>query len=574
MLGAVLGARLEDMAEGGLSTAADLEVMVLLLLLHGDEAEEVGAAARTALRAVGARWRGGQWRQLGFAEGAEIVDGEAEMRAQIQAQGQMMQVQPAQERDSSANPTRRLLLDHLSPLASLLLAGSTAWTVDSRRRFLGGLDEFLSVVGSQCVPLLPALLSSLGPGCRDDEPMVRSAAERCCRHVGALVAPSDCLDLVLPRVNGEVPGGDTASARCSAVRVLTCLVQGFASPAAAADTVFQPPSYSIPPATYLGLITASLARPEMYAFAEAYFREALLLLARALLAAHPVQCCGQQDGTGRSIETDLCLCLLFLQGRSECGDIVAKAAASALGELGTLSARLGRPDTLPPPPCGQGGDESHAPVVAALLGRHYRTLLAAITGPGKLQWDPSSPRKAAFECLVRLCPRGSWESWAVVLPVLEEQVQPASQPAQDTPEAHQASYAAQRGDETPMPSAEVGTRLTLLALLEGWVRAGTSDWECGSHLAACAEGIIKKIVVPNLVWRVGRVENTVRKVALAVAYGLLRAGAAPPELLYKAAPELVPLLASSLDDSDTSVVSACTQSSNTSLWTILPQTKK
>jgi dynein assembly factor 5 len=49
------------------------------------------------------------------------------------------------------------------------------------------------------------------------------------------------------------------------------------------------------------------------------------------------------------------------------------------------------------------------------------------------------------------------------------------------------------------------------------------------------------------------VEATARKVALAVAHALLRAGAAPPETLYKAAPELVPLLSSNLDENDTTV---------------------
>ena len=95
-------------------------------------------------------------------------------------------------------------------------------------------------------------------------------------------------------------------------------------------------------------------------------------------------------------------------------------------------------------------------------------------------------------------------------------------------------------------------RLSLLALLEGMIREGTANWECSAFIAASCERIIRTIVVPNLIWKVGRVEATVRKVALAACYGLLKAGAARPEALYKSAGELVPLVASHLDDSDVS----------------------
>jgi dynein assembly factor 5 len=96
-------------------------------------------------------------------------------------------------------------------------------------------------------------------------------------------------------------------------------------------------------------------------------------------------------------------------------------------------------------------------------------------------------------------------------------------------------------------------RLSLLALVESWVRAGASDWQCGKYLGQSSERLLRECVCRNLVWRVGRVEATARKVALAVAHALLRAGAAPPEALYKIAPDLVPLLSSSLDENDTTV---------------------
>jgi hypothetical protein len=79
---------------------------------------------------------------------------------------------------------------------------------------------------------------------------------------------------------------------------------------------------------------------------------------------------------------------------------------------------------------------------------------------------------------------------------------------------------------------------------------GTANWECSQHIAAASGTIIKRVIVPNLVWRVGRVEATVRKVALALCYGILKAGAVKPDTLFSTAAELVPLVVSHLDDSE------------------------
>ena len=54
----------------------------------------------------------------------------------------------------------------------------------------------------------------------------------------------------------------------------------------------------------------------------------------------------------------------------------------------------------------------------------------------------------------------------------------------------------------------------------------------------------------NYFCRAGRVEATVRKVALALCYGILKAGAVKEETLFSTAAELVPLIISHLDDSE------------------------
>ena len=84
------------------------------------------------------------------------------------------------------------------------------------------------------------------------------------------------------------------------------------------------------------------------------------------------------------------------------------------------------------------------------------------------------------------------------------------------------------------------------------MRAGSADWQCGKYIGAASSDIVRRCILPNLVWRVGRVEATVRKVALAVCFGLLKAGGALPQSLFDVAGELLPLICSNLDDHETS----------------------
>lgn len=84
------------------------------------------------------------------------------------------------------------------------------------------------------------------------------------------------------------------------------------------------------------------------------------------------------------------------------------------------------------------------------------------------------------------------------------------------------------------------------------MRSGSSDWECGKYIGAASVNIARRCVLPNLVWRVGRVEATVRKVALAVCFGLLKAGGTITQSLFDITGELLPLLCSNLDDHETS----------------------
>ena len=59
-------------------------------------------------------------------------------------------------------------------------------------------------------------------------------------------------------------------------------------------------------------------------------------------------------------------------------------------------------------------------------------------------------------------------------------------------------------------TGNVDIRLAAMAVTEAWLRSGSTDWSCSQALAAAVEPLVSTVLLPNLVWRSGRVEATVR----------------------------------------------------------------
>ena len=91
----------------------------------------------------------------------------------------------------------------------------------------------------------------------------------------------------------------------------------------------------------------------------------------------------------------------------------------------------------------------------------------------------------------------------------------------------------------------------------GWLRAGALNWTCGPMVAESSQIIVKDIILPNLIWRSGKVEGTVRKVALVALHSLLRAGSVSRDILFNVASELVPAVVSNLDDMEATPRQLC-----------------
>lgn len=505
----------------------DIECIALLLLLAGDDTEGVANTASAALNMALRSYPTSIPRHAAMDE--DVTDGELAVRA-------------ASASTSSAVlcSVSDVLSIYLTELTDIFINGADNWTVDNKVRSLRGLQKFIGIVKDAALPTLPLMLMALALHVRDDDGDVRRAAETCCFQIGHEVDTMQCLEVLLPRVLGQLPGSDTAAQRSGALRVLTHLWKGAAKAHEPSEQAAEVVSKAL---TSNGLLIAHR---------DTILREALVLLVRALVDTIPTTLLNNDV-----VQRSLVLALLYLMGKGPQEDETVGDAARR--ELAKLSAAV-----MP-----SGGEikqsehliDKHFGFIFQyiVLGKEEGALnleavrVAVVDVPYNPHWDVTSASRIAFIELLHSCGALGWAYHEILLPIIQRQTQPTAGPANGSMEANIQSYASQRGEEVIGANrGEIDVRLGLMAALEGFIRTGIAHWECSAHIAAAAQYVIKHILVPNLIWRVGRVEATIRKVALAAAFGILKAGAISFEALFQIATDLVPLLVSNLDDMEMS----------------------
>ena len=422
--------------------------------------------------------------------------------------------------------------------------------------------------------LLPQIFDALASTARDETIEIRQATEACCVSIGYTIAnAANCIldeeeiysegvnaiiAYLVPRVRGELAGLDTAYHRTSALSLLTHIIQGIGSVESTSATTR---ANDFIAELCVREISASIADPTLHEFREASLRESALLLIRKMYKASlsfTKACVEIKD-----YQCNFYQALVYLCGRCSFEEYnIPRAAKKEIAQFAeTMESKNPYAST----------EEK----IVNELSVHFQRILNTITlatntndivskrkihstpdAKPCVYWTPASAHRAAFEALIRECPRAAWQHHDVVIKdVIVPLVQPPEALVKGTPEEIAATYAAQRGDlsyDGTQQDGSIDTRLSMLALLETMLRAGSSDWECSAHISACCDMLVEKVFIPNLVWRAGRVESVARKVTLTATHGLLKAGAVGPQSLYKHAPHVVPLLASEMEDSDAS----------------------
>lgn len=443
--------------------AEDFELLVILLLLHGDVLGEVGAEGKRQLIRAVYKWDTSIPTSdssevdvpINSSTAMDVDDGELAMQ-KIHSSGTI----PAADSSTAAaaidfedlSKLRAFVSINLRSLLSILQEGVEGWTTDSRKRYLRGLNCLILYADSSINAVLPRLLSVLSMQVRDEDSKVRSAAEECCVRLGSQAVPEELLEILLPRVSGAVAGGDTAAQRANAIGVLTHVLKGVKiaqTTGRAANTPY-----------LCSAVASCLAETPLYAYREASLRESVLLLVRTI-----AECFGEECKSSTHIQQALLLALMFLCCRCPNEDeIIPEVAQRELRRLTSICT-------------------GEATNVSSLLGAHFHFLFyhivtfqaAAVNGvngfPGveqmdanmdvsdaknapklaifydslKLQWESDSPAMAALGVLVREAPGATWANHALLLPIATKLVQPKLAPAAGSAEANALSYAAQRG---------------------------------------------------------------------------------------------------------------------------------
>ena len=228
------------------------------------------------------------------------------------------------------------------------------------------------------------------------------------------------------------------------------------------------------------------------------------------------------------------------------GTEAVTAAASLLEQIdATITALAGV--SIGPEERSAGG----VSILDALFGAHMDSLLP-ISMEGHAAWTNAAPRRYLFDSLLRHCCAVS-----------------------------SAASLRQRALSRHMPALvdlfcgvcaktrDADLRLAMLALLDTMLHAvdpgrtaprvegaiaaeGAGESAAPSELAvalmASAPRLLTDAMVPNAIWRVGRVEATVRKLAIACIATLLQSNVVSKDALVRVLPALQPPLVSGLDE--------------------------
>lgn len=694
--------------------AEDVQIVLLLLLLCGDDVEEIGVSARRLVIDTVRTWKNVALSETAMDVDESIENGELALR-EHEAQTGGMKIDVV---DSSAHLRGFLGLLQTSQgeqlLQMLLQHTAEQWTVEGKGQSLRGLSSLFSVVldllhgagsasasasaaiataavssgmdvvaedandpaaasatmgGAEEVTRdtvaaiaallesqLPSLVAHLLPLMRHEEDAIRHAAEATAQSIGKLfpiaAAPQTTLgssmhvwlDLLLPRVRGELSGTDTSSYRSMAIRLATQLYRGsIASSDFSDDAVVQTWR------RYVADMVASLARQRLLwsqFHADLAVKEAILLYLRTIFATHQTPLPGEKSFVQmvrvvpKSVQRDVAQIYLYMMSAAAVTSLAAQYQTGALGTAATANVhggggggsgdieRIARGDFLrfvhsyqmeqdatatsssaakasavatdagAAPAAAKRDESEDLAAIGRVLQPHFLSLFVRIVSPHlvtspkgpvpslpvatpsasdegsdhdeawaavlqsgayAIRWETMSVDLLCLQTLCQFCLLETWRQWAIVLPFVAQLADPshgviAPGSMKDT----MISYASQRGEDTALTQETLisyDQRMHVLILLEQLIRVGTTSghfWEAGAFISQSTAVLMTRIFLPNLIWRVGRVEATIRKIALAGVYALLKAGAIPRDVILSVARDTLPVLVSHLDDTDVS----------------------
>lgn len=582
----------------------DYEFFTLFLLLCTDPSEEVSSFSLDCLKESLREWRKPLLKNKNPDEmDEEIVDAEVALRdihgIEEAEQGEET---VAIEINNNENKLSFLSNDNLDDMErielfysyyvhqilDIVLKGMESWTKENKTRYILSTKLLITLLKDNISNIFIIMVPILMDLIRDDENEIRLLIEQVCFLIGSITKEKDSIlsiyETISLRILGDYPGSDTTSQKTSAIRLATHVLNGFLNNVI--SNHYDDENFISISNLLLLKISRCVINYSVLNNRDILVRESLVLLARMLIDNY-------QKFPHLTVESNICILLLFLCGKcnnetdsiSETAsklafkfslygnvdvNIIEKINNNEINSEERLRIELAARQThfskhflssfqhiifpsISPALSSDIKIDTENGVSNVRRGLTVSEMNDLLTKHAKeISWNGYSCQKAAIEILIYFCPLQAWKYYSLVFKVIIPLVQPPQQPAPNSLEANLKDYAAQRGDDSILPNfGDVDIRISLLMLLEGMLREGSSSlWEAGPYIEESAPILLKEILLPNLVWRVGRVESVVRKVSLASLYSLLKAGSVKFETLFHIAVEIVPILITNLDDNE------------------------
>ena len=458
---------------------------------------------------------------------------------------------------------KRLLPQLLPPVLKEL----HEWTVSRRSHAAGVLSAILVFAEGSAVSFLPKIINALGNACRDDDESIARRSFACAELLGIFLPLETVLLQLLPRIgetgpssNGKIISGQE---RAGLLMILSAVMGATQQQLSLADT-FEIDDNSSDRRSIADLmhdVVDTLSTPVV---CESEATEVQAQLVEVLLDVIQVGCADVDAASSRSTkatfkllelssDTNLKFVRIILQLQATPGSEddahVANVRTGASAALKALSEA-----------CGVGADNT-----SKIFERHFgkllgMTLINRSESPDDAQaaaadvnivksarnagrWVKDTPQRRMFDTLIRLsvastsAPDGKMahagdetnpvaEYLHLVLPVFEAALQTSCDP---------------------------DLRMGMLALLATVLEDPAIGRTCRER-EGYGGTMLQRLLIPNCIWRVGRVASSVRKIAMRCVSILLRERLVAQDSLFAIChgeeKQFVPTLQSCLDDDE------------------------
>ena len=385
-----------------------------------------------------------------------------------------------------------LLCAHLSKVLAVGIEELGDWTSKSRAHASLTMKTMLAYAGDAVSPHLDALLAALYHALADDEPEVVKLVVSCVETAGVTVSVDSWLPMVLEDIDKHLTSGTGTTALPHCVICLCVLLRGRRQAGL--------PLAGVEP--HLARLGEYLANPALCSHVTAEVQFAMLELTKEVVQLVSLQ---ESGSCAAELENNIFVSLMYA--------LAAKGMAELSQEATNVLAHFAQIMKLP------STDE--------LYQRHFASVLGSLVADeGYRSWRTESPGRALFDVLLRGGGASMAEHMFSVLAIFADTLQQ------------------EREAEMRMGFLVLLDILCRNPLLHDCLRQKTEPDAETTNVA----GILKHMILPNLIWKPGRVAAKIRKAACLVNLSIAELGIAAPDDYAAVAAKLFPPLLSALDD--------------------------